>query len=152
MKNPNWNIFSFLLTENLHCLNSGPKCWHHNFGIKPCFTCLTNFLWQTLADRHILIVYVPTNADSCISPQCYFCFNSLTEKCSILIAGFQREHHLPPISFILRIISWKTKNVQKPNVVYFYILWLMLETIILISSKILLCFRRTLIYLIENIL
>lgn len=150
MKNPNWNITSCLL-ENFLWLNSSPKCWHHNFGIKPCFTCLKNFLWQTLADRHILIVYVPTNADSCISLQCYFCFNSLIEKHSCLIAGFQREHHLPPINLILRIISWKMKNVQKPNVVYFYILRLMLETIILISSKILLCFRKTM-YLIENIL
>lgn len=150
MKNPNWNITSCLL-ENFLWLNSSPKCWHHNFGIKPCFTCLKNFLWQTLADRHILIVYVPTNADSCISLQCYFCFNSLIEKHSCLIAGFQRDHHLPPINLILRIISWKMKNVQKPNVVYFYILRLMLETIILISSKILLCFRKTM-YLIENIL
>lgn len=150
MKNPNWNITSCLL-ENFLWLNSSPQCWHHNFGIKPCFTCLKNFLWQTLADRHILIVYVPTNADSCISLQCYFCFNSLIEKHSCLIAGFQREHHLPLINLILRIISWKMKNVQKPNVVYFYILRLMLETIILISSKILLCFRKT-VYLIENIL
>ena len=79
------------------------------------------FLWQPLPVRHILML-------TPVSFQSSFCYNSLSEKCSSLIADFQREYHLLPIDSILRMIPWRVKNIQKLNIVYCYTPLLMLET------------------------